>query len=125
VAKTKNDNVYAARNGNVYKKDADGNWSTNTGSGWKPVEQPTRQAGAGAQSNTQPQRPSIQPQQRPGTQPQRPTTRPQTTSRQSLDSMARSRERGSAQTQRAQSFQRSAPRCGGGARSAGGGGRRR
>ncbi|RPJ35052.1 MAG: hypothetical protein EHM17_04075 [Verrucomicrobiaceae bacterium] len=60
VAKTKNDNVYAAHNGNVYKKDSDGNWSSNTGSGWKPVEQPTRPASAGSQSATQPQSRSRQ-----------------------------------------------------------------
>jgi hypothetical protein len=129
VAKTKNDNVYAARNGNVYKKDADGNWSSNASGSWKPVE-PARPAPTATtpqqRPTTQPQtRPSTQP-QRPSTQPQRPSTRPQTTSRQSLDSMARSRERGSAQTQRAQSFQRTAPsRSGGGARSGGGGGGRR
>ncbi|HSP43291.1 MAG TPA: hypothetical protein VLO11_10505, partial [Luteolibacter sp.] len=110
VAKTKNDHVYAAHNGNGCKKDADGNWSSNTGSGWKPAE--PAQPKTGAQS--QPQRPS--------TQPQRPTTQPQATSRQSLDSMARSRERGSVQTQRTQSFQRSTPS--GGARSGGGGGTR-
>jgi hypothetical protein len=124
VAKTKNDNVYAARNGNVYKKDSSGSWSSNTGSGWKPVEQPTRPAGAGTQSANQAQRPSTQPQQRPSTQ--RPSAQAQSTSRQSLDSMARSRERGSAQTQRTQSFQRSAPsRSGGGGSRSGGGGRRR
>jgi len=146
VAKTKNDNIYAAHNGNVYKKDADGNWSSNTGSGWEPAapdrptpttqgqaQRPTTQPQSPAtqpqRPTTQPQRPTTQPQS-PGTQPQRPTTQPQPrtaqaqpTSRQSLDSMARSRERGGAQTQRAQSFQRSAP-SGGGARS-GGGGRRR
>jgi hypothetical protein len=117
VAKTKNDNVYAARNGNVYKKDSDGNWSTNAGGSWKPAaEQPRSAAGSQSQSRTtQPQRPSTQP-QRPTTQPQRPATRPQSTDRQSLDSMSRSRERGNTQTQRAQSFQGSS-RGGGGGRS--------
>jgi hypothetical protein len=102
VAKTRNDNVYAAHNGNVYKKDSDGNWSSNTGGGggFQPVEN------------------------------QRPATRPQTADRQSIDSQSRSRERGSAQTQRTQSFQRSAPsggdaRSSGGSRSGGGSGRRR
>ena len=112
VAKTKNDNVYAARNGNVYKKDADGNWSTNAGGTWKPVAEPQRSpAGGQSQSRTtQPQRPSTQAQRTPArpqsaTTPQRPATRPQFTDRQSLDSMSRSRQRGNAQTQRAQSFQ--------------------
>jgi hypothetical protein len=104
VAKTRNDNVYAARNGNVYKKDSDGNWSSNTGGGWKPAETPM-------------------PKPTPQTQPQRPATRPQSYDRQSLDSMSRSRERGNYQTQRTQSFERSS-RSGGGGRS-GGSGRRR
>jgi hypothetical protein len=122
VAKTKNDNVYAARNGNVYKKDSDGNWSSNTGGGWKPAETPRPKP----TPQSQPQRPTTRPQ--PAVQPQRPATRPQTYDRQSLDSMSRSRERGNTQTQRSQSFQRSSPQSspqrGGGARS-GGGGRRR
>lgn len=121
VAKTKNDNVYAARNGNVYKKDSDGNWSTNAGGGWKPAaEQPRSAAGSQSQSRTtQPRRPSTQPQRTPArphsaTTPRRPATRPQSTDRQSLDSMSRSRERGNAQAQRAQSFQGSSR--GGGSR---------
>ena len=111
------------------KKDSDGNWSTNTGNGWQSVEQPSRPAGAGTQSATQPGRPSTNPErpasrpQRPSTQPERPITQPQTTSRQLLDSMVRSRERGSAQTQRTQSFQRSSSSSGGGARSGGDGSR--
>jgi hypothetical protein len=101
VAKTKNDNVYAARNGNVYKKDSDGNWSGNTGSGWKPVERP-----------------------QPKATPQAQRQAPQTVNRDSFESMSRFRERGNYQTQRAQSFQRSSYSGGarGGAR---GGGRRR
>lgn len=110
VAKTKNGNVYAAHDGNVYKKDADGSWSSNSSSGWKPVETP---------------KPKTEtPAQRPAQQPTNPTHRPgvQPSNRQSLDSISRSRERGSVQTQRTQSFQRSAPSSGG---SRSGGGRRR
>jgi hypothetical protein len=116
VAKTRNDNVYAAHNGNVYKKDADGNWSSNTGGGWQPVEQPQPKAAAQAQAPAR------------TTQPQPPATRPQTADRQSLDSVSRTRERGNAQTQRAQSFQGSrtaAPTRGGGGGRSGGGGRGR
>jgi hypothetical protein len=119
VAKTKNDNVYAAKDGNVYKKDSNGNWSSNTGSGWKPVEQPSRQTNTGSQSTPRPDRPTSQP-QRPTTQPQRQNPQAQSYNRQSLDSMDRSRQRGSMQTQRSQSFQRSGG--GGGGRAMGGGG---
>lgn len=77
--------------------------------------------------SNKPQRPTTQPQpQRPTTQPQRASTqRPNTqpASRESLDSLSRSRERGTTQTQRTQSSQRSAPS--GGSRSGGGGGGRR
>ena len=129
VAKTRNDNIYAAHDGNVYKREPDGSWSCNTGSGWQPVgaDRPS----PGAQSErpaTRTERPATQPErpaartERPAAQPERPTTR------QSLDSLSRSRERGSAQTQRTRTFQRSAP-SGGGARGSGGarsgGGRRR
>lgn len=144
VAKTRNDNVYAARNGNVYKKDADGNWTSNAGGSWQPVEQPRPNPVTPSQRpttrpepttppqrpttrpapTTPPQRPTTRPQ--PTTQPQRPATRPTSYDRQSLDSMSRSRERGNTQTQRTQSFQGS-PRSSGGSRSGGGGvgGRRR
>lgn len=114
VVKTKNDNVYAAHDGNVYKKDSNGNWSSNTGSGWKPAE-------ATKPTATAPSQRPAQPTTRPTTPTQRPTTT-QSTSRQSLDSMSQSRSRGNTQTQRTQSFQRSAPSSSGG-RS--GGGRRR
>ncbi len=42
VAKGKDENVYAGRDGNVYRKDNSGNWGSNTGSGWKPVDKPQR-----------------------------------------------------------------------------------
>ena len=121
VAKTKNDNVYAAHNGNVYKKDADGNWSSNSSGSWQPVEQPKPKSTTGSQ----PQQPTTQP--RPTTtgqttnEPQQPATRPQTSDRQSLDSASRSRERGNTQTQRTQSFQRSSA-SGSSTRGGGGGG---
>lgn len=105
VAKTKNDNVYAAHDGTVYKKDSNGNWSSNSGSGWEPAA--SNKPRSGTQSGAT----------------ERPATRPQPTNTQSLDSISRSRERGTTQTQRTQSFQRSTPS--GGSRSGGGGGRRR
>lgn len=122
VAKTKNDNVYAARNGNVYKKDADGNWSTNTGEGggWQPAEKPETKPTAKGEA-TRPQ--NTTPRQST-TKPQRPAERPQTAERQSLDSVSRSRERGNSQVERRESFQRpstsGASQRSGGLRSGGG-----
>lgn len=124
VAKTRNDNVYAAHNGNVYKKDSDGNWSSNSSGSWKPVQQPQPKTTAQPQTRpTQPQQPTTQPATRqPTTKPaQQPASRPQTTDRQSLDSMSSSRARGNTQTQRTQSFQGSSRSS----RSSGGGGRSR
>lgn len=114
IAKTKNDNVYAARDGNVYKKDSDGNWSSNTGNGWEPVESTK------PKTTAQTQKPA--PTTKPTTPTQRPTATTQSTSRQSLDSMSQSRSRGTTQTQRTQSFQRSSSPSSG--RSSGGSRRR-
>ena len=118
VVKTKNDNIYAAKDGTVYKKDANGGWSSNSGSGWEPAASTKPQAGT--QSGSQPK---TQSGTQPKTQPQRSTTQAKTASTQSLDSMAKSRERGTTQTQRTQSFQRSA--SGSGSRSGRSGGRGR
>ncbi len=118
VVKTKNDNVYAAHDGNVYKKDSDGNWSSNTGNGWKPVESTKPKTTTQTQKPT----PTTKPTTKPTTPTQRPTATTQPTSRQSLDSMSQSRSRGTTQTQRTQSFQRSTPSSSG--RSSGGGRRR-
>lgn len=118
VAKTRNDNVYAAHNGNVYKKDSGGNWSSNTGGGggFQPAEKPQ------PKTTTQPQQ---QPTRQPTTQPQKPATRPQSTDRQSIDSQSSSRARSNTQTQRTQSFQGSSRSASGGGARSGGGGRSR
>lgn len=96
VAKTKNDEVYAARNGNVYKKDSSGNWSSNSGNDWKPIEKPQPKAESRTQSLPQ-------------------ASNSRTYDRQSLESMSKTRERGNIQTTRTRSFQESS-RASGGAR---------
>ncbi len=106
VAKTANGNFYAAHDGTVYKKDPNGGWSSNSGNGWQDAGE-SRPNGQGQQRpDTRPQ--PVAPQQRPSVQPR---------SAPSLDSMARSRDRGNVQTQRAQSWQGGAA-----ARGASGGG---
>ena len=47
-------NVYAAKDGSVYKKDTSGNWSTNNGSGWQSTSAPqtTRELNAQATART-------------------------------------------------------------------------
>jgi hypothetical protein len=44
VAKSQSGNYYAAKDGTVYKKDASGGWSSNSGSGWQTVNKATTQA---------------------------------------------------------------------------------
>ncbi len=41
VAKTANDDVYAGKDGNVYKRDSNGNWSKYDNGNWTPVDKPT------------------------------------------------------------------------------------
>jgi hypothetical protein len=43
VAKTQSGNYYAAHDGTVYKKDANGTWSSNSGSGWQSASRTTAQ----------------------------------------------------------------------------------
>ncbi|ACU89187.1 hypothetical protein [Desulfomicrobium baculatum] len=42
VVKGRGDNVYAGKDGTVYKRDDSGEWSSNSGSGWDSVDKPER-----------------------------------------------------------------------------------
>jgi hypothetical protein len=42
VVKGRGDNVYAGKDGTVYKRDDSGEWSSNSGSGWESVDKPER-----------------------------------------------------------------------------------
>ena len=66
VGQDKNNNVYAGRDGNVYKKDTSGNWSKYGSGGWSSVPPPAT-----------PYQSSQTPQQR-STSQTRPTTQPAT-----------------------------------------------
>ncbi len=92
AAQGKANNVYADRNGEVYRKSNDG-WQQRQGNNW---------------SNT-----SSRPSQQPSTADRSAQQRPSNTGTSSLDRDAQSRQRGA---QRSQSYQRSAPRGGGGGR---------
>jgi hypothetical protein len=50
VVKTKSGDVYAGSDGTVYKKDSDGNWSQNSGSGWESASKPRPETAGGAAS---------------------------------------------------------------------------
>ena len=49
VVKGRGDNVYAGKDGTVYKRDDSGEWQSNSGSGWESVDKPER-ASMSAQS---------------------------------------------------------------------------
>jgi hypothetical protein len=67
IAQDKNNNMYAGRDGNVYKKDTSGNWSKYGSGGWSSAPPPA----------TPYKSPSSSPQKGPTTQT-RPTTQPAT-----------------------------------------------
>jgi hypothetical protein len=139
----KGDDVYAGRDGNVYRKNEDGWQQWDKGQGWNDVEggQGGNRPGAGGGGQQRPaagQQPATQPGQRPsaGQQPsQRPSAGQQPSASQrpsqsQLDRDAQARSRGSQASRDYGSYQRgggSSSRGGGGGgrRGGGGGGRRR
>jgi hypothetical protein len=148
IGKTGSGDVYVGRDGNIYKKDAEGGWQKRENGGWQDAPDVPRSNSAGSSPGTNhpasPTRPTTSTAERPP-QPNRPTTpsaerpaqpgRPATTPAQRPQSGPGSGYRGSytgsqptsTQLNRdSYSRQRSAPTGGfsGGGR-AGGGGRRR
>lgn len=88
VARTESGDIYASRNGNVYKRESDGDWSSNSGSGWQPAAQPRT-------TTTQ-------------TSNRSPAAAPAATRQtRTLDSEANARQRGNAQTTRSRQYQSS------------------
>jgi hypothetical protein len=109
-------NVYAGRDGNVYRRDDSGNWQQHggKGEGWSDVGRPEQRPSSG----------QLPASDRPATRDQ-VSTRDQTRSResvQSLDRQAQSRDLGAQRTQQAR--QPSAGFHGGGGMRGGGGGGR-
>jgi len=110
VGRTSSGDVYASNGDTVYKRDSDGSWSQNSGSGWDSVDKPQPQStGTG----------SLQQQRASGVNSN------WSQQRSSLESQAQSRSWGSMQSQRADSWQRSGGTASGWGGSRGGGGRRR
>lgn len=84
VGKTGSGDVYVGKDGNIYKKDADGGWQTRSNGGWEgardtPAASPYASRGEGSSRPGEVgNRPTTQPSNRPTTQPSRPTTQPST-----------------------------------------------
>jgi hypothetical protein len=89
VGKSKDGDMYVGRDGNVYRRDSNGDWAKLEKGGWNGIERPkpepalrptgardgTRSALAGGRPSVQPSRPSVQP-SRPSVQPSRPSVQP-------------------------------------------------
>ena len=115
-------NLYAGKDGNVYRRDADGGWDKYGGGGdWENVTRPNNpnnpgnpnnpnRPNAGDRPNTgnNPGRPTTLPadiERRPATRPAQTPTAPDTMDR--LNREAQSRDRGLTESSRQQNFQRS------------------
>ena len=119
VARSGGGDVYAGRDGNVYKRDQSGNWSRNNGGGWDPVDRPSPTT---SQRGTRTQPGSVSAQPRVGASDRG--------SVQGLDRDASARSRGNSNTQRSTSSRSSGGHSGYGggggySRRGGGFGRRR
>ncbi len=57
IGKTKKDDLYVGRNGNIYKRDADGGWSHRSNNGWSPVELPRTSPRPSLPGKVTPQKP--------------------------------------------------------------------
>ena len=117
VGKSQSGDVYAAKDGTVYKKDANGGWSQNSGSGWenpsKPqpnaYSSPTATSSSAAGASRQGQASSYQ---QAGATASPTRAQPSASSswsqnQQSLNSQAHTRQSGNQQSQKAQSWQSS------------------
>ena len=102
--------MYAAKDGNVYKNTGSGWQSYNNGS-WNSANAQAQQARSSANAQAQQDRSSAA-----SAQQRAPT--------QEMNQEFQNRQRGAAQSQQFQNFQRSGGEGGGGGRFGGGGGRR-
>jgi len=128
VAKDKNDNIYAGKDGTVYRRDSSGNWSSNDGNGWEDVDKPQAGTPRPTTTSTSSRTRSSTTRTQPGATAQ--TRQPLSTSgdssmsresTQSLNSQARARQWGNQQTQltgqaRSPSSRAAKSRLGGGRR---------
>jgi hypothetical protein len=115
AGKTKSGDIYAGKNGNIYKKDGDG-WKSRDGNNWNNVskteKRPNTQQGKVTQDQKNKAKAKTQtaPKTRPSnTQPSRKPTQPraQNNYQQQLNRDYNSRKRGNQRTQNYQNYQRS------------------
>lgn len=143
VGKTTSGDVYASNGDTVYKKDSDGSWSQNSGSGWESTDSPQQQRQSQASSNQQQAQSQTQAQAQSSAssrqsqgqasassaQQQRSTSASTASSNwseqhQSLEGQSQARQSGNQQAQRSSQFQSSGSTWGGRSSGAAGGGDR-
>ena len=123
VGKTKNDNLYAGRDGNIYRRDENGDWNTLKKDGWNDIERPLKtttqgvpSTREGTRSKLQTKGPSTQvkPSTRPSVQRKQPSTQPsvQRSTPSQLERDHSARQRGSSRTTQSRSARKSSSRGG-------------
>jgi hypothetical protein len=125
VGKTQSGDVYAAKDGTVYKKDADGGWSQNSGSGWESTSKPQSSSYSSSTTSSRSAQTSSTSQQR--TAPQSTSTASSTWSqnRSSMESQAQARQYGNQQAAKTSQYRSSSSRSRSSASSYSSGGRSR
>lgn len=107
VGKSQSGDVYAAKDGTVYKKDSNGNWSQNSGSGWENPSKPQPRAASTSTTSSR-SAPSSSYQQRSTTSAAPTSTSTASSSwsqnKSSLNSQAQARSWGNQQSQRTSQY---------------------
>ncbi len=115
VAKTKSGDIYASNGDTVYKKDANGNWSQNSGNGWQNANKPPPPNSAMSSTAS---RTAARPQSSAAPQPRATSASAMSASGfQSLESQSAARQSGNQRATSASRFQASS--SAGGSRSQG------
>ncbi len=111
IARTASGDVYAAKDGTIYKRDSNGNWSKYNGNGWQDVSRAQRTAPSTA---TRPGRGgTYQPSGTP-TRPAQPANVSWNQNRASLEAQAQARSWGNRQHQNTQAWRSGRAGAGGG-----------
>lgn len=116
VGKSQSGDYYAAKDGTVYKKDSNGNWSQNSGSGWESASKPQSSSYSSSSASRQSQANSYsQSRSTPGATAQTTSSASSAWSqnRQSVESQAQARQWGNQQATRTSQYQSSGRSWGG------------
>ncbi len=113
IARTASGDVYAAKDGTIYKRDSNGNWSKYSGSGWQDVSKPQRPAPGGG---TRPGPGGTYQPSRTPAGPVQPSGTAWNQNRANLEAQAQARAWGNTQHQNTQAWRNARPGGGGNTR---------